>query len=56
MKEPVYIEGTVEEVSDEGAVTKLSDGRLAISRYPAALLESPYGLIKLVLSVPSISR
>lgn len=27
MKEPVYIEGTVEEVSDHGAVIKLSDGR-----------------------------
>jgi len=27
MKEPVYIEGTVEEVSDDGTVIKLSDGR-----------------------------
>jgi hypothetical protein len=27
MKGPVYIEGTVEEVSDKGAVIKLSDGR-----------------------------
>jgi hypothetical protein len=27
MKEPVYIEGTVEKVSNDGAVIKLSDGR-----------------------------
>ena len=27
MREPVYIEGTVEEVSDDGAVIRLSDGR-----------------------------
>ena len=30
MQEPVYIEGTVEEVSDDAAVIRLSDGRTGI--------------------------